>query len=107
MSSSSTPFSEALTTLCYCLLYDAKSSDVAMHSDAWVHAVFVAWNRLHDAWLHDEEGFLDKQEWFDMEGQLWLMLGRLDYDWVNDSCEEFNTLAAEAVSFLSPFRFLY
>ncbi len=107
MSSSSTPFSEALTTLRYCLLYDAKSSDVAMHSDAWVHAVFVAWNRLHDAWLHDEEGFLDEQEWFDMEGQLWLMLGRLDYDWVNDSCEEFNTLAAEAVSFLSPFRFLY
>ncbi len=91
----------------YCLLYDAESSDVAMHSDAWVQAVFVAWNRLHDAWLHDEEGFLDEQEWFDMEGQLWIMLGRLDYDRVNDSCEEFNTLAAEAVSFLFPFRFLY
>ncbi|KAK0224921.1 hypothetical protein EDD85DRAFT_959205 [Armillaria nabsnona] len=97
MSSSSTPFSEALTTLRYCLLYDAESSDVAMHSDAWVQTVFVAWNRLHDAWLHDEEGFLDEQEWFDMEGQLWIMLGRLDYDWVNDSCEEFNALAAEVL----------
>ncbi|KAK0214723.1 hypothetical protein EDD85DRAFT_798822 [Armillaria nabsnona] len=97
MSSVSTPFSEALTTLRYCLLYDAKSSDAAMHSDAWIRAVFVAWNCLHDGWLHDEEGFLEEQEWFDMEGQLWIMLGRLDYDRINDSCKEFNALAAEAL----------
>ncbi|KAK0229924.1 hypothetical protein EDD85DRAFT_793809 [Armillaria nabsnona] len=96
-SSSSLPLSEALTTLQYCLLYDAESSDVAMHSDAWVQAVFVAWNWLHDAWLHDEEGFLDEQEWFDMEGQLWIMLSCLNYDHVNDSCKEFNTLAVEAL----------
>ncbi|PBK89735.1 hypothetical protein ARMGADRAFT_1032840 [Armillaria gallica] len=97
MSSASTPFSEALTTLRYCLLYDAESLDAAMHSDAWICAVFVSWNRLHNAWLHNEEGFLEEQEWFDMEGQLWIMLGHLHYDCINDSCKEFNALATEAL----------
>ncbi|PBK58303.1 hypothetical protein ARMSODRAFT_983958 [Armillaria solidipes] len=99
MSSSSArlPFSEALTTLHFCLLHEAESSDAAMHSDAWVRSVYVAWNRLHLAWMHDEEGFMEEEEWFEWEGQLWMMLGRVNCDLVEDSCEEFNALVAEAL----------
>ncbi|PBK94565.1 hypothetical protein ARMGADRAFT_1078414 [Armillaria gallica] len=91
------PFAEVLATLCYCLLHPAESSDAAMHSDAWVCSVFVSWRRLHTAWIYGEEGFLDDRKWMVLEGQIWGLLAQINQDLVNDYCDEYNDLVAEAL----------
>ncbi len=98
------PFAEALATLRYCLLHPAESSDAAMHSDAWVRSVFVSWRRLHTAWVYGEEGFLEDRKWMALENQIWGLLAQVNQDLVNDCCDEYNDLVAEAVSPFFPFR---
>ncbi len=92
------PFAEALATLRYCLLHPAESSDAAMHSDAWVRSVFVSWRRLHSAWIYGEEDFLGDRKWMALESQIWGLLAQVNQDLVNDFCDEYNDLVAEAVS---------
>ncbi|PBK87596.1 hypothetical protein ARMGADRAFT_1085621 [Armillaria gallica] len=91
------PFAEALATLRYCLCHPAESSDASMHLDAWVHAVFVSWRRLHTAWIYGENGFMDDRKWMALESQIWGLLAQVNQDLVNDCCDKYNDLIAEAL----------
>ncbi|PBK92327.1 hypothetical protein ARMGADRAFT_1031199 [Armillaria gallica] len=98
------PFAEALATLRYCLRHPAESSDASMHSDAWVHAVFVSWHHLHTAWIYGEDGFMDDRKWMALESQIWGLLVQVNQDLVNDCCDEYNDLVTEAISPFFSFR---
>ncbi|PBK88784.1 hypothetical protein ARMGADRAFT_1033768 [Armillaria gallica] len=52
------PFTEALATLCYCLIHFVESLDAAMHSDV-------------------EKGFLDDRKWMVLKSQIWGLLAQL------------------------------
>ncbi|PBK89742.1 hypothetical protein ARMGADRAFT_1083198 [Armillaria gallica] len=91
------PFAEALAMLHYCLHHPTESLEAAMHSDAWVCAVFVSWHRLHTAWIYSEEGFMDDRKWMALESQIWGLLVQVNQNLINDCCDEYNDLVVEAL----------
>ncbi len=50
------------------------------------------------AWIYGEEDFLGDRKWMALESQIWGLLAQVNQDLVNDFCDEYNDLVAEAVS---------